>query len=106
MTDLFNWTPSKYPEHPGFKTGGTSREAAVKTAPRAPTMRDQVLIALRDVWPAGLTADEVAAVLGRSQFAIRPRLSELKDMGKIAATETRRKNDSGLSATVWIWMKP
>ncbi|MHB8272024.1 hypothetical protein [Bradyrhizobium sp.] len=102
MSDLFDWTPAqRYPSHPGSKTGGTSRDAARKMAPRAPTMRDQVLAALREKWPFGLTADEVARAMNRRELAIRPRLSELKGLGLIRPTEERRANESGLSAIVW-----
>ena len=48
MTDLFDWKPSpKYPHRPGFKERTTSKVAAAKIAPRAPTLRDQVLTALK-----------------------------------------------------------
>lgn len=103
MDDLFNWTPAPgYPISPGWKEPTTSREAAVKVAPVAKTHRDQALLALRMAWPAGLTADEVAAKLGRRELAIRPRISELKDMGAIQNSNQRRKNQNGMSAIIWV----
>ena len=109
MTDLFDWTPPpKYPNAPGFKTGGTSRDAARKMAPRARTLRDQVWATLRNVYPTGLTADEVATRIGRSVLSVRPRLSELAAAGKITplirpdGKTERRTNESGLDANVCV----
>jgi hypothetical protein len=106
--DLFEWTPpASYPESPGYKEATTSKEAAAKMKPRAGTLREQVLTALRVAWPQGLTADEVAAKIGKREFSIRPRLTELKALRAIEPrTEKgivqRRKNESGLDAIVWV----
>lgn len=106
--DLFNWTPPPgYPNTPGFKEATTSRDAAEKIKPIAKTLRDQVLQVLRVQWPGGLTADEVAAKLGRREFSIRPRLSELRKMRAIMECDNkgvvlRRTNESGMSAIVWV----
>jgi hypothetical protein len=103
MSDLFDWTASpKYPEAPRHKENTTSRDAARKMAPRAPTLRDKVLLAIEDVWPAGLTADETAAAVGATVLAVRPRLSELKEMGKIMPTAATRPNISGVQARVMV----
>lgn len=106
--DLFEWTPpASYPESPGYKEATTSKEAAEKMKPRAGTLRDAVLTALRVAWPQGLTADECAAKLGKKEFSIRPRLSELRKMRAIEPRSTqgiveRRKNESGEDAIVWV----
>jgi len=106
--DLFDWTPPPgYPDSPGFKEPTTSRDAAEKIKPIARTLRDQVLGILQVEWPAGLTADEVAAKMGRKEFSIRPRLSELRDLRAIEPRTTkgvvdRRDNTSGMSAIVWV----
>jgi hypothetical protein len=112
-SDLFNWTPAaKYPSAPGFKESTTSREAACKMAPRARTIRDQVHAALRNAWPNGLTADEVSTLIGKSPFAVRPRLSEMREMNQIFPAllpngeHVRRPNASGLNATVWVCKRP
>jgi predicted ArsR family transcriptional regulator len=52
-------------------------------------------------WGAQFTADEAASELGESILAIRPRLSELVALGKIEDSGLRRKNASGMTATVW-----
>lgn len=88
-----------YPETPGFKVSGTSQEAASDISDAAKTLRKDVLALLANHGP--YTADECAAVLGKSILAIRPRLSELWKQGSIIKTETRRKNASGKSAICW-----
>lgn len=107
MADLFDWTPVPgYPTQPGFKERTTSRDAARKIAPRAQTLRDQVYATLRNVWPAGLTADEVALRIGRKEFSVRPRLSELRASKDIMPTPLRRPNESGVDAIVWVCRRP
>ena len=88
-----------YPEHPGAKVAGTSQDAADQIAEHAQTLRDRVdgLFDKHD----GLTADECAKLLNQQIWSVRPRLSELRRMGRIVETEERRKNASGMTATVW-----
>jgi hypothetical protein len=93
-------TTDIYPERPGFKARGTSEEAAGKVAGYSEAMRKAVLNKLAE-FPNGLTADELANALGISPFSARPRLSELKRLGEVVATGERRKNASGMTATVW-----
>lgn len=88
-----------YPDLPGFKVPGPSKQAAESVRGQASTLRELVLRRLRVEGPR--TADEVAGVLNASVLAIRPRFSELLRMGRIEDTGQRRKNDSGHSATVW-----
>ena len=101
--DAYGDTPAPYPQSPGHKTGGTSQEAAQKFRAHASDLRAAALLTF-DNNPAGLTADEVADRLKSSVLAIRPRISELYKQGKIEKVpgpEGRRKNASGMSATVW-----
>jgi len=88
----------QYPYAPGYKREGTSAIAAAEMEHPAETLREQVHTTLM---LENLTADEVAAKLGRSVLAIRPRLSELVKQGSIHDTTTRRRNASGKSAVVW-----
>jgi hypothetical protein len=94
MSDLFS-----YPHSPGFKTNSTSRQAAQAMTSRASILRDRVEQLF--LTGATLTADECAAALHESVLAIRPRLSELVKKGLLVSTGERRKNASGMSATVW-----
>jgi hypothetical protein len=89
---------ARYPEQPGFKVVGASEEAARQAAGSAARLRRAVLAELR-VSPG--TADEIAARLRRSVLSIRPRVSELKTMREITTTGERRRNESGMSASVW-----
>lgn len=102
MRDLFDAPPSGYPATPGFKERTTSQDAARKIAPRVQTIRDQVLLTLQVAWPGGLTADEVAAKIGKSILSVRPRLSELRLSKEILPTTVRRRNASGVDAIVWV----
>jgi predicted Rossmann fold nucleotide-binding protein DprA/Smf involved in DNA uptake len=88
----------RYPHVPGSKTNGTSAIAAKQMRPKARTLRDDVFDVLKK---EKLTADEVAAKLGKSILSIRPRLSELNTLQKIEETGERRENESGASASVW-----
>jgi hypothetical protein len=92
--------PSAYPHRPGFKAHGAAQDAARRLSEDASRLRIAVLDELR-TWPQGRTADELAKLLQRSPLSVRPRLSELKAMAKIVATGERRRNESGMTATVW-----
>lgn len=90
-----------YPDTPGFKTEGTSQEAAADIANRASVLKIQALSFLRRT-AAGATADEIAAALGASILAIRPRISELRVEGLVDTNGGRRANKSGKSAFIWF----
>jgi predicted ArsR family transcriptional regulator len=89
-----------YPDAPGFKVSGPSEQAAKAMGSTANKMRAAVLAQFAQ-YPAGATADEVARDLNLSVLSVRPRVSELKRTGKIKQTGARRKNESGMTATVW-----
>jgi predicted ArsR family transcriptional regulator len=89
-----------YPDAPGFKVSGPSQEAAETIGSTASKMRAAVLAQLAR-YPGGATADEIAKELHLSVLSVRPRVSELNRTGKIKQTGARRKNESGMTATVW-----
>lgn len=91
----------RYPHSPGYRVGGASKDAAVAMKERAPTIQARVLAAVK-ASPHGLTADECADELKLSPLAVRPRFSELYETGWIVKTGIRRKNDSGMTAHVWV----
>jgi predicted Rossmann fold nucleotide-binding protein DprA/Smf involved in DNA uptake len=95
--------PGPYNGMPGFKERTTSRDAAKAVSSRAKTLREKVLQAIKT---RPMTADEVAAFIGEDILAIRPRVSELKKMGLITPTNTRRANKSGLMANVLTFKNP
>jgi hypothetical protein len=89
-----------YPERPGFKSAGPSQEAADAIARRTPRLRALVLSVFKET-SVGMTADQVAGVLDLPILSIRPRVAELHRLGEIRPTDERRRNASGMSATVW-----
>lgn len=93
-------TLASYPAGPGYKVRGPSAEAARQIAGKIKRLQADVLAELRR-WPAGRTADQIADGLQRSPLSIRPRVTELKALGKIVPTGERRRNESGMSASVW-----
>jgi predicted ArsR family transcriptional regulator len=94
-----------YPDAPGFKVSGPSEQAAEAIGSTANKMRAAVLAQFA-AYPGGATADEVAKDLNLSVLSVRPRVSELKRTGKIKQTGSRRKNESGMTATVWRIAEP
>lgn len=95
--NLFDYAET-YPASPGFKRTDTSRQAAEDMKPNAATLRAKVLRVLA-LGPR--TADECAADLRHPILSIRPRLSELRELGKVVDTGERRRNASGKNAIVW-----
>lgn len=100
MTDLFQWAAC-YPRAPGFKERTTSRDAARAAESGAETLRAEAFAAIAAAGERGLTADECAADLGRGVLSVRPRVSELRNLGKIAPSGLRRRNESGAGAIAW-----
>jgi hypothetical protein len=94
-----------YPDQPGWKAAGPSEQAANAVSGTAKTLRDQVLKTISDA-PAGLSADAVADRLGKSVLSVRPRVSELRRLGEIRPTTQRAKNESGMTATIWVQSPP
>lgn len=90
-----------YPDEPGWRTSGPSRDAAHAMKGRVKQLRRDVLDLIERA-PAGLTAEELTERLKRSRAAIQPRISELKNEGFVMASGERRRNSSGLTASVWV----
>ena len=88
---------STYPDVPGYKKRGTSSKAADEMRGPSPTLRQYAFNMLQT---GEYTADEIAASMGCSPFAMRPRVSELHAEGVIEETGKRRMNTSGKEADV------
>lgn len=99
MTDLLDIinAPARYPYEAGYRDTDTSREAAERVD--AGTLRGKVLDAIRAHGP--LTADETADRLRLDKLSIRPRCTELRELGKLEDSGVRRLNASGRRAIVW-----
>jgi hypothetical protein len=114
--DLFAWKPpAEYPNAPGYKEDTTSKDAAKAMGISASKLRADLLVLFQTAWPAGMTADEAAAKIGRSVFAIRPRITEMRKLGQLFPCLTagpdpkpmRRANkSSGMGATVLVCGRP
>lgn len=89
---------AQYPNAPGHRRRDTSKAAADAIAPRAVRLRDLVLAEIKKR-PG--TADEIATRLRQTPLAVRPRTTELCELGQITDSGVRRKNVSGRSAIVW-----
>ncbi|WP_439398478.1 hypothetical protein ACRQ5Q_14475 [Bradyrhizobium sp. PMVTL-01] len=87
-----------YPNSPGYKENGTSKDAARNIESQAKRDRDEALGYIRG--NPGKTADEVAEALNKSILSIRPRISELKTAGLVTKSG-RGTNASGHSAYRW-----
>lgn len=87
----------------------TSIAAYDDIKPKSGTLRDRCIAALTGN-PS--TADEVAALLGKSVLSIRPRFTELSERNIIVETGEERANRSGKLAMVWrlnpreLWRAP
>jgi len=88
-----------YPDEPGWKEGGTSREAAESMSLRAVTLRKLAYDFIRR--QPDHTADEIAMALDESVLTIRPRISELRKM-LLIRNHGRGVNRSGKAAYRWI----
>lgn len=93
-----------YPEAPGFKTPGTSADAAASMANSAPRLRRMCLEHIEKTGTMGATPDETAAALGLSVLSVRPRFTELARVAAIRPTGDTRPNASGRRAKVWVPM--
>lgn len=89
-----------YPDRAGYRENTTSRDAAKKADGRAGALRSRILELLMR-HPAGLTSDETATMLGETVLSVRPRFSELRQLGHVERTGERRQNASGLNAHVF-----
>jgi predicted ArsR family transcriptional regulator len=83
-------------EYPLFSGTDTRREAASSIP--AETLRAHCLAILQSYGP--LTADEIAMKMHQSILAVRPRVTELKQLDLVEETELRRPNASGRRAVV------
>ncbi|MDX3966138.1 MAG: hypothetical protein QHD01_06000 [Bradyrhizobium sp.] len=87
-----------YPNKPGSKGGGASKDAAEQIVTRAAMLRSAILALMLKGYR--LTADEIAAQLRESVLAVRPRVSELVKKSDLIKLKDRRKNISGMTAQV------
>lgn len=77
----------------------TRRESERQIAPERARLQRAVLEAVEQHGP--MTANEIAARIGETVLAVRPRVCELSKAGLLRDTGERRSNQSGRPAIVW-----
>jgi len=80
----------------------TSREASESIAELANSIRAQVHRVIYGAGEAGVTADEIAAVLGLTVYQVRARVAELHTGKEIADSRRRSLGGSGRKVAVWV----
>ena len=93
---------STYPDAPGHRNVETSIAAAAALAPKLGRLQRMAETAIREAGWLGLTADELAELLGMDRWSIQPRTSELRRKGLIRDSGRRRPNSTGKQAIVWV----
>lgn len=84
----------------GFQNTQTSMAAALLTEGRSPTLRDRVWDYLSNC-ARPQTAEDVADALRAPECSIKPRLTELKDRGRIEDSGQRGKTRWGKACIMW-----
>lgn len=86
----------------GHRGVATSIEGAEHIQPALPRLQGLVLGVIGKAGRHGAIGDEIADRLGWEKFRVRPRISELRKVGKIIDSGRRRKGAAGVSAIVWV----
>lgn len=96
-------TTTTYPNAAGYQPADTSREAAkqLDAKDRTRTLNNRVL-ELMEQLPEGLTADAAAHHLNEDVLSIRPRFTQLKQIGLLVYRGERRKSRMGVLQRVLI----
>lgn len=88
------------------------REAYENVKPKRDSRKDMILEVLRNGIPGGMTAEEVAQQLladGKIPYIdpnfTRPRLTELKEDGKVEVVGKRRSAITSRNTAVWMVIK-
>jgi len=98
--DLFD-SPIDLIPPPASGRTDTSRQAAEKIALNVGTLRHSTYRAILHS-SYGLTASEIADLLGRRLLGVRPRTTELQKAGLIHDSHIRRPNSYGNNEIVWV----
>jgi len=88
--DLFSWVRPTYPDVAGFKSYGTSKDAADAITEKLGELQAAVLRWLDMQGAHGGTPDECARDLNMPLLTARPRFTELKLKGLIIPLPNRR----------------
>jgi predicted transcriptional regulator len=91
-----------YPDSPGHRGVDTSIAAAEAIGSVTGRIQKQALQSIRESGLTGLTSEELAFGLGMERTTVQPRTTELKLLGLIRDSGTRRPNRNGKRAIVWV----
>jgi hypothetical protein len=95
--------PRGLPGGAPFAAGSeTSREAAERIDPAAPTLRGRVLAFVLSRGEEGVTCDETEAALDLTHQTCSARIYELRHRARIIDGGERRVTRSGRKAVVWV----
>ena len=93
----------EYPAGAGFRRGSeASEDGARHINAKRPTLLATYYQMVFDAGPGGITGDEIAAMVDGEAYLIRPRLTDLKELGKIVTKGERREGAHGVAVTIWI----
>jgi hypothetical protein len=93
----------QYPEGAGFQPGSeASKDGARHINPHRPTLCATYYQIVLDAGVDGITGDEIAALVDGEAYLIRPRLTDLKELGRIASKGERREGAHGVGVTIWV----
>lgn len=91
-------------EGAGFRPHSeASKDGARMVNPKRLTLCDEYHELILAAGRAGMSGEDIAAIVDRDPYLIRPRLTDLKNQGKIVAkVDERRPGYYGVDNTVWI----
>lgn len=91
-------------EGAGFRRHSpASRDGARKVNPKRKTLCDEYYDLILQAGPKGMSGEDIAAIVEREPYLIRPRLTDLKNAGRIVEkADERRPGYYGVNNTVWI----
>jgi hypothetical protein len=103
MTPDFDSDLPEYPQGAGFQRNSeASKEGARHINARRPTLLAMYHELVLAAGPDGITGDEIAEMTEGEAYLVRPRLTDLKELGKIVSKGERREGAHGVSVTIWV----
>lgn len=92
-----------YPHFPGYRDKDTSKEAAHKYAGKSKMLCDEIEAILKS---GAMSAYDLARLFNEPITSIRPRLTQLKNQGKIEDSGERHITEGGCREKVWRLKSP
>lgn len=102
MDDLFGFAESMTTLPVKRGKTDTSAEAAACAQTKATIYREAALAKVKAAGGKGLTCSEAAHKMRLHITTVRPRFTDLKDLGLISDSGLRRANRGGRNEIVWV----